>query len=260
MLTSLRQLFHKKPQEKKKPFGKERFISEAKSIFVIFIVVFALRSVFFEPFRIPSGSMIPTLMIGDFILVNKFAYGVKVPFSDMYSDPIYVFHRSDPKRGEVIVFKYPKDENINYIKRVVGLPGDQIEVVDRVLYVNSRPIEGVILSHDEEELLRNDLEMKFKPYNLRFSKTKTGSYEHIIASWEDSYHTRDFFPVVVPKGKYFVMGDNRDLSSDSRMWGWVDHRLIKGKASLVWFSFNTPDPQQGHEMKFRPWRMGRSIH
>ncbi|MCY4643646.1 MAG: signal peptidase I [Bacteriovoracales bacterium] len=248
------------PQKERLPFGKERLFREVRSIFVIVIFVFAFRSVFFEPFRIPSGSMIPTLMIGDFILVNKLAYGFKVPFSDMYSDPIYLYQNEGPKRGEVIVFKYPKDESFNYIKRVVGVPGDRIEVIDKVLYINNTPIETVELSPPESKEIKNDLEEKFRPHHLRFFQTKTGEFSHKTTIWEHGHFTKSTSPIVVPEGKYFVMGDNRDFSSDSRVWGLVDHRLIKGRAFLVWFSLNPPNSEMGHEFKFRPWRIGTSIH
>ena len=247
----------KRPRE---PFSKDKIIKEIKSIFVIVIVVFAFRSIFFEPFRIPSGSMIPTLMIGDFILVNKFAYGFKVPFSDMYSDPIYLYHNEGPKRGEVIVFKYPRDENINYIKRVVGLPGDRIEIIDNVLYVNNVAIESIDLSYDEGRKIKSDLEQKFQPYSLQFFNTKTGEFKHRTIQRTDGFYMNNLGPIVVSKGKYFVMGDNRDFSADSRIWGEVDHRLIKGRAVLVWFSLNPPDFQAGHEFKFRPWRIGTRIY
>src|SRR6476620_9124173 len=120
---------------------KDKFIKETKSFTLIILSVLIFRSVLFEPFKIPSGSMIPTLLIGDFILVNKFAYGFKVPFTDWFSDPKYITGPEQPHRGDVIVFKYPKDPNLNYIKRVVGLPGDTVEVIDKVVYVNNQPIQ-----------------------------------------------------------------------------------------------------------------------
>jgi signal peptidase I len=122
---------------------KQKLIKEVKSIVLIIIAVLTFRSIFFEPFRIPSGSMIPTLMIGDFILVNKFAYGLKVPFTDVVLgeksfNPIYIIKRDGPKRGDVIVFKYPKDLSVNYIKRVIGLPGDTLEIRNKVVYINDK--------------------------------------------------------------------------------------------------------------------------
>src|SRR5690606_21593341 len=136
-------------------------VKEIKSITLIVFTVLLFRSVFFEPFKIPTGSMIPTLMIGDFILVNKFSYGFKVPFSDWVGDPIYLTGPETPKRGDVIVFKYPKDTSFNYIKRVIGLPGDTIEVIDKVVYVNDEPIEPSVVSEEEAKKLMDDMDEKF---------------------------------------------------------------------------------------------------
>lgn len=257
--------------QKINPFSKneankpeERFeakvLKEVRSILVIVVIVFAFRSTFFEPFKIPSGSMIPTLMIGDFILVNKFSYGVKIPFSDMYSDPIYLAEFDLPKRGEVIVFKYPKDTSLNYIKRVVGLPGDRIEVIDKIVYVNGEPLPADLVMNKEVTDTKNDLEPKFKALSLNFLDSKTGEHEHKIIHWEDGYFTNEFGPIVVPAGNYFVMGDNRDFSADSRRWGFVPFRHIKGRALLVWFNLNLPIFGSEHPSKFRPWRIGNMIH
>ena len=221
-------------------------------IVLIVVSVFAFRSVFFEPFRIPTGSMIPTLMIGDFILVNKMSYGFKVPFSDMFSDPIYITNKSDPKRGEIIVFKFPKDPNVNYIKRVVGLPGDSIELINKVLYVNGKKVSSEIV--DGKEMMK-DMDDKYKDYNLKFFKSKMGEKNHLMMIDVDNYYLTDHEKTIVPKGKFFVMGDNRDFSYDSRYWGFVPHENIKGKAILVWFSMIIPFLNE-NDFKFRPWRMG----
>lgn len=238
---------------------KQKIKKEIKSISLIVITVLVFRSVFFEPFRIPSGSMIPTLMIGDFILVNKFAYGFKVPFSDISifgidSDPIYLFGESNPKRGDVVVFKYPSDPSINYIKRVIGLPGDTIEIKNKRIYINDKAIE--LTEFDGREIM-TDMDEKFKPYNLKFYKATTGAHEHIIQEDVDNTYRSDFERRVIPNGKYFVMGDNRDFSYDSRFWGYVDHKLIKGEAILVWFSMIFPFGEDS--FKFRPWRIGTMI-
>ena len=118
-------------------------LKEMKSIIILMLIVFAFRSTFFEPFRIPSGSMIPTLNIGDFILVNKFSYGFKIPYSDMFSNPIYITQFESPKRYDVVVFKYPVDPNVNFIKRVIGLPGDEIEMIDKTIFINGLEIGGI---------------------------------------------------------------------------------------------------------------------
>ena len=237
---------------------KQKVVKEVKSISIILVCVFIFRSIFFEPFRIPTGSMIPTLMIGDFILVNKFSYGLKVPFSDFsFSDinwdPKYITTKSNPKRGDVIVFKYPKDPSINYIKRVIGLPGDYIEIRNKVVYINESPIMAFEIEGAD---IMKDMDSKFKNYNLKFYKMKTGMHSHVVQQDRDNYYKVDYEKKLIPKGKYFVMGDNRDFSYDSRYWGFVDHKNIKGKALFVWFSMNFLSE---HPFTFRPWRIGTSI-
>jgi len=239
---------------------KQKIIKETKSILLILVLVFTFRSVFFEPFRIPSGSMIPTLMIGDFILVNKFTYGFKVPFSDfslgsINLNPIYLFGREKVKRGDVIVFKYPKDPTINYIKRVVGLPGDSIAIIDKVVYINGEPIKTEPFESKE---LMNELSEKYKRYKIKLFKTKTGDAEHLIQLNEDDAFQSGYDTRVIPEGKYFAMGDNRDFSYDSRFWGFVPEENIKGKAIFVWLSLTSPFDEDS-QFKFRPWRIGTLI-
>ncbi|MBF0311817.1 MAG: signal peptidase I [Oligoflexia bacterium] len=233
---------------------KQKIIREVKTISIIIVLVFVFRSICFEPFKIPSGSMIPTLMIGDFILVNKMAYGWKVPFSDMFSDPIYISGSKAPKRGDVIVFKYPKDPSINYIKRVIGLPGDIVEMKDKVVYINDKPISAE--SIDGKKYM-DDMDDKFKDRNLKFFKSKTGEHAHTYQIDADDFFKSDFDKIEVPRDHYFVMGDNRDASADSRVWGFVPFNNIKGNAVLVWFSMIFPFGE--NDFKFRPWRIGQSI-
>ncbi len=243
-------------EEKSTLTRKQKIKKEVKSIFWIILLVMGFRSVFFEPFKIPSGSMIPTLLIGDFILVNKFSYGLKVPFSDWYSDPVYITGPEFPKRGDVIVFKYPKDHSINYIKRVVGLPGDKIEVIDKMVYVNDVPLSTE--PFDGKEVME-DMDEKYKRYNFKFFKTKTGEHTHVTQIHEDNYFTAQYPATRVPKGKVFVMGDNRDFSSDSRSWGFVPFENIKGRAMLIWFSLSLPIFAHEDHYQFRPWRIGTMI-
>lgn len=233
-------------------------IKEFGSLSLIIILVLAFRSVLFEPFKIPSGSMIPTLLIGDFIVVNKFSYGFKVPFSDWFSDPVYLGTPGKPKRGDVIVFKYPKNPDLNYIKRVVGLPGDSIEIVDKKVFINDKQISSQEI--DGEYYMR-DMDEKFKLYNFKFFKTKTGDVQHITQINVDNVYNSDYYKITIPKDKYFVMGDNRDFSSDSRIWGFVPFENIKGKAVMIWFSMNIPWPfiTQDEVFSYRPWRIGTII-
>ncbi len=228
---------------------------EVKSFVIIVTLVLAFRSVFFEPFKIPSGSMIPTLLIGDFILVNKFSYGLKVPFSDWFSDPIYLTEPSRPERGDIVVFKFPGDENVNYIKRVIGLPGDTVEVINKTVYVNGKPIQDERIDGAK---IMEDMDDKFLNANFVFRKSSTGDKEHVSQIDLDNSYLLNYPSTVIPDNNYFVMGDNRDFSSDSRAWGTVDFRLIKGKAKLIWFSLSLPLPFQEYEeyFKFRPWRIG----
>lgn len=237
---------------------KKSWFKEAKSITLIVVLVLAFRSVFFEPFKIPSGSMIPTLLIGDFILVNKFAYGLKVPFTHFFGDPVYITGPSGPERGDVVVFKYPKDESLNYIKRVVGLPGDTIEMIDKVVYVNG---EQIATEDFDDTYVKEDMDEKFKAFNIKVSKTKTGEHTHLTQIHVDNLFLSDFPRAVVPDGHYFVMGDNRDFSSDSRRWGFVPFKNVKGKALIVWFSMSVPFPWSSMEetFTFRPWRIGTVI-
>ena len=244
------------------PTKKQKVIREVKSIFIILVVVFSFRSVFFEPFRIPSGSMIPTLMIGDFILVNKFSYGFKIPFSDLSLEtfninwhPIYLFGKKDPQRGDVIVFKFPRNPAINYIKRVVGVPGDTIEIKNKVVIVNGKPYPRQGLPAKE---FMDDMDEDFKKRNFDFYRVQTGVRSHNIQEDSDHIYKTNHPPRTIPKGKFFVMGDNRDHSYDSRAWNYVPRENIKGRALMVWFSLILPFGSNS-VFKFRYWRIGNLI-
>ncbi len=233
-------------------------MKKIKVFFLFIILIILIRSSLFEPYRIPSGSMIPTMMIGDFIMVNKMSYGLKVPlsdlaFADVNMNPIYIFGESSPKRGDVIVFKFPKTPTTYYIKRVVGLPGDDLEIKDKIVYINGKAMESKEV--DGKEIME-DMDEKFKGYNLKFYSTKTGEHEHVIQRDNDNYFQVDHEKQKIPDGKFFVMGDNRDFSYDSRFWGLVPHENIKGKALFVWFSMNVFGE---HPFTFRPWRIGEAI-
>jgi signal peptidase I len=209
-------------------------------LFPVILVVFLLRSFLFEPFKIPSGSMIPTLLVGDLILVNKFHYGVRLPVINKK-----IIDNNAVQRGDVMVFRYPVDPRQDYIKRVVGLPGDEVSYVNQKLSVNGQPVDTKALEefYDEDSLR----------YSPQFSE-KLGAVEHriLVEPQRQAYYGPDpkRFPMAencrytaegvtckVPAGHYFMMGDNRDNSQDSRFWGFVPDENIVGKAFFVWMNF-----------------------
>lgn len=192
-------------------------VEYAHSFFPVLFVVWALRSFLVEPFTIPSGSMLPTLQVGDYILVNKFSYGLRLPVLGTEVIPV-----SKPERGDIMVFKYPEQPRINFIKRVVGVPGDTVRVSDGRVWVN-----GVELSREQVALPEGE------PWELYFRET-SGDVSHMIrheAGRESLSPEREW---KVPAGSYFMLGDNRDNSRDSRFWGFVPDRYIVGKAFFVW--------------------------
>lgn len=229
---------------------------------LIIVLIFVFRSSFYEPFRIPSGSMIPTLLVGDFILVNKFAYGWKVPFTDWFGEPVYITKPSTPKRGDIIVFKYPVDPSINYIKRLIAIPGDRVQVIDKVVYLNGQPIAADAIA--DEELLRylGPQNRQESPFGIHVYETTNGTVRHqiqMMATPQDAANTDEY---TVPEEHYFVMGDNRDNSQDSRKWGFVPFSHIKGKAFLVWFNFNPAifnDERFDYPWMFYPSRIGKLV-
>lgn len=243
------------PQSKRKIFLKE-----GAALLIIFFLVLTFRSVVFEPFKIPTGSMIPTLKIGDFILVNKFSYGFKLPFSDLTVgsfnlDPVYLFGESQVRRGDIIVFKYPKDPSINYIKRVIGLPGESIEIKNKVVYINGNPLKT--LKVDKSSYMKS-MDEKFRDNNFEFFKVEQGKESFVYQVDKDNFFKVDYAQRKIPEGHYFVMGDNRDFSYDSRYWGVVPHKNIKGKAFLVWMSISSSaNPEEGMSIRFD--RMGELI-
>lgn len=198
-------------------------VEYSKSFFPVLLIVFLLRGFLVEPFRIPSGSMIPSLYIGDFILVNKFSYGVRLPVLNEK-----IIDIDDPQRGDVVVFRYPRDPSIDYIKRVVGLPGDHIAYYNKVLYVNGKPIKreyvSVYAGPGEENSATEYVEkLDSKNHSMLLIPSRPG-------------HDVEY---VVPEGHYFMMGDNRDNSNDSRYWGMVPDKYLVGKAFMIWMNWSS---------------------
>ena len=209
-------------------------------LFPVIAGVFVLRSFLFEPFKIPSGSMVPTLLVGDLILVNKFDYGVRLPVLNKK-----LIANKDPQRGDVVVFRYPPDPRLDYIKRVVGVPGDEIVYQNQKLTLNGQPVPVQALGefYDEDSLR----------YAPQFSE-KLGDKDHRIlvdprrASFfgsespkfpfsQNCRYSAEGIQCKVPAGHYFVMGDNRDNSQDSRYWGFVPDENLVGRAFFVWMNF-----------------------
>ena len=212
------------------------YVEYAKSFFPVILLVFVLRSFLVEPFKIPSGSMMPTLLAGDYILVNKFTYGLRVPilnntFIEMYQ----------PKRGDVIVFHYPPDPKIDYIKRVVGVPGDKIQYQDKQLIINGKKLDVTYENNYEYEMQGANI------ISARKSKEQLGDVPHdiLVHDIPNQYNAdmpgaklQDGETITVPEGSYFAMGDNRDNSADSRVWGFVPEKNLVGKAFYIWMNFD----------------------
>ncbi len=227
-----------------------------KQLAIAIIIVMFLRSSIIEPYKIPSGSMIPTLFIGDHIFVNKFSYGFKVPFTEFFLErPVYVSQQQLPARGDVIVFRYPGDETINYIKRVVGLPGDRIAIREKVLYINEKPVELIAL---KDPSLEAGMETDDDRRVLSLFTEKLEGAEHPVLYNMNSLLNSDYGPIEVPEGKILAFGDNRDKSSDSRIWGFVPMENIKGKAMFVWLNFAFLMDNE-FRFQFRPERIGTII-
>jgi signal peptidase I len=208
-------------------------------LFPVIAVVFLLRSFLFEPFKIPSGSMIPTLLVGDLILVNKFTYGVRLPVINTR-----LTEGNKPQRGDVMVFRYPPKPSLDYIKRVVGVPGDEVAYLNKRLTINGKPVPKASLP----EFFDEDVMRYFKQYEetfdaRRFRLLNDDDRPAFVAGAEDfPFRSNCRYSVEgvvckVPEGHYFMMGDNRDNSLDSRYWGFVPERNIVGKAFFIWMNF-----------------------
>ncbi len=207
--------------------------------FPIILTVFLLRSFIAEPFKIPSGSMLPTLVVGDFILVNKFVYGLRLPVLNKK-----IVRLGQPKRGDVVVFRYPKDPSIDYIKRVVGLPGDTVSYINKQLKVNGQRIATIPLpdyfDEDHGTYLRRYEETLGETKNDILSSLSDASFvlnADRFRFQENCQYSEQGLVCKVPAGHYFVMGDNRDNSADSRVWGFVPDKNLVGRAFFIWFNF-----------------------
>jgi signal peptidase I len=257
--------------ETKETIRKKHWIREyGEAILTAFLVAFVIRSFGIEAFKIPSGSMIPTLMIGDHIFVNKFVYGLRIPFT---KKRVVTF--GEPQRGEAIVFMYPLDEGKDFIKRAIGLPGDRIQIRGDEVRVNGAPLERqsihveatngdrflkVIPEAVAEQVNAHEIPAFPRWRSFEYFVEKTGDVKHLVQFDErPSYADAEF---EVPAGNLFVMGDNRDNSSDSREWGFVPQENVKGRAMFVWLSLDYDEIRQGpaHIGRWVRWdRFGKWI-
>lgn len=210
------------------------------SFFPVILLVFVLRSFLFEPFKIPSGSMIPTLLVGDYILVNKFTYGVRLPVINKK-----IISLNDPQRGDVMVFRYPEDPSLDYIKRVVGLPGDTVAYQNKRLTINGEAVE----MQKQADYLHSDRLYYSEQYLARMGNVEHRALNDVDAPAfvpdpshfpyrENCTYNANGVICKVPAGHYFMMGDNRDNSRDSRAWGFVPEENIVGKAFFIWLNLS----------------------
>lgn len=209
--------------------GVPVIVDYSRSFFWVLLLVFVLRSFLFEPFRIPTGSLVPTLLPGDFILVNKFDYGLRLP---VLNQKIWQGH--EPQRGDIVVFRYPVNPKVDFIKRVVGIPGDTISYVDKVFYINGQKAEQTYIRtepylHEDGSTINAD----------RLEEDLLGKKHHIYQF--PSRQVENFTNLVVPENMYFMIGDNRDDSTDSRYWGFVPESYIVGKPIYVLFNWDSED-------------------
>lgn len=220
------------------------YVEYSKSFFPVILLVFSVRSFIVEPFKIPSGSMMPTLLAGDYILVNKYTYGLRIPILNSVFYPM-----GQPHRGDVFVFHYPPDTTIDYIKRVVGLPGDRIQYRDKQLTINGQVVALDFIQPYQYALNVNDENGNPRAVEVTASRLREqlGKVQHdvLIHDIMNQYAPGSLGDqlmqgetVTVPEGQYFAMGDNRDNSSDSRVWGFVDQKHLVGKAFFIWFNFD----------------------
>ncbi len=238
LVTGLVWLLDKLFWEKKRAAGDEDpvIVEYSKSFFPVILIVFVIRSFIVEPFKIPSGSMIPTLLVGDYILVNKYTYGIRVPILNNT-----VVEMDHPKHGDVVVFHYPPEPTTDYIKRVVGLPGDEIQYENKELIINGKAVS--VDTVGQYEYLSTNLEVV--KADKKIESLGEQDHELIVSNQPLPYPLNSYgyqlergATIIVPEGHYFVMGDNRDRSADSRFWGFVPEGNLVGRAFFIWMNFD----------------------
>lgn len=263
-------------EDKKKSKNLFELIAEyIQALLGAILLAIVIRGFFFEPFKIPSESMVPTLLVGDHIFVKRYAYGLRIPFTKKW-----IAEFEDPKRGDVVVFSFPEDESIDFIKRVVGLPGDKVTFKNGEVFINDQKVEWqnvelttkakdnpchINMTEASETMVPDDLEpypyyQRYTNFQPKLETLPNGQKHYIQRSKVLPMENNDEF--IVPERHFFVMGDNRDHSQDSRFWGFVPRENLKGKAEVIWLSINHEDIRCANDLgvlSIRFDRFGREI-
>lgn len=235
-------LAKKRAQDKAMP----KWIEQCRSFFPVLLIVLIIRSFLFEPYRIPSGSLKPTLLVGDLIVVNKFTYGIRLPVLHSKIIPL-----SEPKIGDIVVFRMPGNPHMDLIKRIVGVPGDHLSYIDKILYINGKAMSQTDVG------TATDSNRDTEAWPVKIKQEALTNQVHQIYVRPDLNLSGDFQDIVVPPGHYFAMGDNRDDSNDSRFWGFVPEENIVGQAKRILISWDSEAPWS---KRIRWSRTGESIH
>ena len=228
----------------------ESFMDTVKTVIYAVVIAILIRTFLFEPFKIPSGSMYPTLYVGDYLFVSKYTYGYSkhsMPFSlPLFEGRIW---EDMPQRGDVVVFKFPQDNKTDFIKRIIGLPGDKVKMSKGRLYINGKPVER----EETEDFVIRDAQGNAERYR-QYTEILPEGFEHKIIEVSDSENVDDTPEITVPQGSFFVMGDNRDRSDDSRVnVGFVPFENLVGKARFLFFSHNDEGAW------YKPWSWPKKI-
>lgn len=213
-------------EESRHILQESKLVEYARSFFPIFLIVLLLRSFLVEPFRIPSNSMMPTLLTGDFILVNKFTYGLRLPVLRSK-----ILDLGAPERGDVVVFRSPEQPDVDFIKRVVGVPGDRVQYQNKTLSIN-----GKVMTQEEVGIYRGVGSGVSMTGTVHLSENLDKTDHSILV---DTRKRSQAVDMVIPEGQYFVMGDNRDNSNDSRFWGTVPDENLVGRAFMIWMYYDS---------------------
>lgn len=215
------------PKRRKNGVQMGKTIENARSFFPVLLIVLLIRSFIVQPYKVPTGSLEPTILPGDFIVVNQFTYGLRLPVLNKK-----IMQIGEPKTGDIALFRYPANPSINFVKRIIGLPGDHIIYKNKQLTINGKVID--------QEYLGMDLDQEYSiPFPVTVKQENLNQVKHKIFINDQATSDNHDVDLVVPQGNYFVMGDNRDNSNDSRYWGFVPEENLIGKGVFIWFSWDS---------------------